>query len=166
VIRSEGYDYLKDNCPALQSEILRTLAGCEEPCSSGGKSQSVWAQLSDGGDRVGPISDGGDTSGRRVRPRVWASDEASPAAHPPWTLTCVIEAVVYMWTGHRAAIWFVTTLGIIWLASACCVLVWLCFLHNRSLVQFKFLSIAQATNNGVQYKRWVTSGDTDNADVQ
>nr|XP_034577384.1 probable zinc metalloprotease EGY1, chloroplastic [Setaria viridis] len=60
VIRSEGYDYLKDNCPALQSEILRTLAGCEEQCSSGGKSQSVWAQL----------SDGGDTSGRRVRPRV------------------------------------------------------------------------------------------------
>nr|CAB3497910.1 unnamed protein product [Digitaria exilis] len=60
VIRTEGFDYLKDNCPALQSEILRTVAGCEEPCSSGGKSQSVWAQL----------SDGGDTSGRRVRPRV------------------------------------------------------------------------------------------------
>ncbi|XP_006657481.1 BTB/POZ and MATH domain-containing protein 4 [Oryza brachyantha] len=60
VIRTEGFDYLKDNCPSLQSEILRTLAGCEEECSSGGKSQSVWAQL----------SDGGDTSGRRVRPRI------------------------------------------------------------------------------------------------
>lgn len=59
VIRTEGFDYLKDNCPSLQSEILRTLAGCEEECSSGGKSQSVWGQL----------SDGGDTSGRRVRPR-------------------------------------------------------------------------------------------------
>ncbi|KAL5197217.1 hypothetical protein ABZP36_000729 [Zizania latifolia] len=60
VIRTEGFDYLKDNCPSLQSEILRTLAGCEEECSSGGKSQSVWAQL----------SDGGDTGGRRVRPRI------------------------------------------------------------------------------------------------
>lgn len=60
VIRTEGFDYLKDNCPSLQSEILRTVAGCEEPCSSGGKSQSVWGQL----------SDGGDTSGRRVRPRI------------------------------------------------------------------------------------------------
>ncbi|KAF7015817.1 hypothetical protein CFC21_029560 [Triticum aestivum] len=60
VIRTDGFDYLKDNCPSLQSEILRTVAGCEEPCSSGGKSQSVWGQL----------SDGGDTSGRRVRPRI------------------------------------------------------------------------------------------------
>uniref|UniRef100_R7W7F9 Speckle-type POZ protein n=1 Tax=Aegilops tauschii TaxID=37682 RepID=R7W7F9_AEGTA len=56
VIRTDGFDYLKDNCPALQSEILRTVAGCEEECSSGGKSQSVWGQ----------ISDGGDTSGRRI----------------------------------------------------------------------------------------------------
>ncbi|KAG2534660.1 BTB/POZ and MATH domain-containing protein 5-like isoform X2 [Panicum virgatum] len=60
VIRTEGFDCLKDNCPSLQSEILRTVAGCEEQCISGGKSHSVWAQL----------SDGGDTSGRRVRPRV------------------------------------------------------------------------------------------------
>ncbi|XP_072951412.1 BTB/POZ and MATH domain-containing protein 4-like isoform X1 [Typha angustifolia] len=59
VIRSDGFEYLKDNSPSLQSELLRTVAGCEEECSSGGKSQSVWAQL----------SDGGDTSGRRVRPR-------------------------------------------------------------------------------------------------
>ncbi|XP_026417998.1 BTB/POZ and MATH domain-containing protein 4-like [Papaver somniferum] len=60
IMRSDGFEYLKENCPALQSEILKTVAGCEEECSSGGgKSRSVWAQL----------SDGGDTSGRRVRQR-------------------------------------------------------------------------------------------------
>ncbi|KAL2927697.1 BTB/POZ and MATH domain-containing protein 4 [Bienertia sinuspersici] len=46
--------------PSLQSELLKTVAGCEDDCSSaGGKSRSVWAQL----------SDGGDTNDRRVRPR-------------------------------------------------------------------------------------------------
>ncbi|XP_059429610.1 BTB/POZ and MATH domain-containing protein 4 [Corylus avellana] len=60
VMRSDGFHYLKENCPSLQSEILKTIAGCEEDCSSGGgKSRSVWAQL----------SDGGDTNGRRVRQR-------------------------------------------------------------------------------------------------
>ncbi|XP_044506224.1 BTB/POZ and MATH domain-containing protein 4 isoform X2 [Mangifera indica] len=60
VMRSDGFEYLKENCPSLQSELLRTVAGCEEDCSSGGgKSRSVWAQL----------SDGGDTNGRRVRQR-------------------------------------------------------------------------------------------------
>ncbi|XP_042511917.1 BTB/POZ and MATH domain-containing protein 4 isoform X1 [Macadamia integrifolia] len=59
VIRTNGFEYLKENSPALQSEILKTVAGCEEECSSGGKSRSVWAQL----------SDGGDTDGRRVRQR-------------------------------------------------------------------------------------------------
>ncbi|KAL5197451.1 hypothetical protein ABZP36_000963 [Zizania latifolia] len=59
VIRTEGFDYLKDNCPSLQSEILRTSGG-EEVCSSGGKGRSVWAQL----------ADGGDTGGRRVRHRI------------------------------------------------------------------------------------------------
>ncbi|KAG9452039.1 hypothetical protein H6P81_004943 [Aristolochia fimbriata] len=56
VMRSNGFEYLKEHCPALQSELLKTVAGCEEECSSGGKSRSVWAQL----------SDGGDTNGRRV----------------------------------------------------------------------------------------------------
>ncbi|KAK6164005.1 hypothetical protein DH2020_000869 [Rehmannia glutinosa] len=57
VMRSDGFEYLKENCPALQSELLKTVAGCDEDCSSGGgKSRSVWAQL----------SDGGDTSGRRA----------------------------------------------------------------------------------------------------
>ncbi|KAJ4745774.1 BTB/POZ and MATH domain-containing protein 4 [Rhynchospora pubera] len=60
VIRSDGFEYLKEHCPSLQSELLKTVAGCEEECSSGGKSQSVWAQM----------SDGGDTTGRRVRPRI------------------------------------------------------------------------------------------------
>lgn len=61
VMRSDGFEYLKENCPSLQSELLKTVAGCEEDCSSGGKSRSVWAQL----------SDGGDTNGRRVRQRTW-----------------------------------------------------------------------------------------------
>ncbi|PSS09432.1 BTB/POZ and MATH domain-containing protein [Actinidia chinensis var. chinensis] len=60
VMRSDGFKYLKESCPSLQSELLKTVAGCEEDCSSGGgKSRSVWAQL----------SDGGDTNGRRVRQR-------------------------------------------------------------------------------------------------
>ncbi|KAA8544414.1 hypothetical protein F0562_022426 [Nyssa sinensis] len=60
VMRSDGFEYLKENCPSLQSELLKTVAGCEEACSSGGgKSRSVWAQL----------SEGGDTNGRRVRQR-------------------------------------------------------------------------------------------------
>ncbi|KAM7522768.1 hypothetical protein LguiA_012670 [Lonicera macranthoides] len=60
VMRSDGFEYLKENCPTLLSELLRAVAGCEDDCSSGGgKSRSVWAQL----------SDGGDTTGRRVRQR-------------------------------------------------------------------------------------------------
>ena len=58
VMRSDGFEYLKENCPSLQSELLKMVAGCEEDHSSGGKSRSVWAQLSDG-----------DTNGRRVRQR-------------------------------------------------------------------------------------------------
>ncbi|KAJ6810733.1 BTB/POZ and MATH domain-containing protein 4-like [Iris pallida] len=59
VMRTNGFADLKENCPSLQSELLKIIAGCEEDTSSGGKSRSVWAQL----------SDGGDSSGRRVRPR-------------------------------------------------------------------------------------------------
>ncbi|XP_022731079.1 BTB/POZ and MATH domain-containing protein 4-like [Durio zibethinus] len=59
VMRSDGFEYLRESCPSLQSELLKTVAGCEEDCSSGGKSRSVWAQL----------SDGGDTNSRRVRQR-------------------------------------------------------------------------------------------------
>ena len=48
VMESEGFEYLKENSPLLQSEILKTVAGCDEGHGSGGKSQSVWAQFSDG----------------------------------------------------------------------------------------------------------------------
>ncbi|KAM0030398.1 putative chromatin remodeling & transcription regulator BTB-POZ-MATH family [Helianthus debilis subsp. tardiflorus] len=61
VMRSDGFEYLKANHPALQSEILKTVAGSEEGYSSGGggggKTMSVCAQL----------SDGGDSNSRRVR---------------------------------------------------------------------------------------------------
>ncbi|ONK81899.1 uncharacterized protein A4U43_C01F34000 [Asparagus officinalis] len=56
VMRSTGFEYLKEHCPSLQSELLKAVAGCEEEYSSAGKSRSVWGQL----------SDGGDSSGRRV----------------------------------------------------------------------------------------------------
>lgn len=62
VMQTDGFQYLKENCPSLQSELLKTVAGCEEEeeCrSGGGKSRSVWAHL----------SDSGGTDGRRVRQR-------------------------------------------------------------------------------------------------
>ncbi|KAL4578528.1 hypothetical protein LXL04_014652 [Taraxacum kok-saghyz] len=66
VMRSDGFEYLKEKCPKLQSEILKTVAGCEDECSSNsGKSRSVCAQL----------SDGGDINGRRVRQRTWNPDQ-------------------------------------------------------------------------------------------
>ncbi|XP_054790929.1 BTB/POZ and MATH domain-containing protein 4-like [Prosopis cineraria] len=61
VMRSDSFERLKEKCPWLQSEILKTIAGYEGDSSSAeGKSRSVWAQL----------SDGGDTNGRRVRLRI------------------------------------------------------------------------------------------------
>ncbi|XP_071704095.1 BTB/POZ and MATH domain-containing protein 4-like [Rutidosis leptorrhynchoides] len=66
VMRSDGFEYLKENHPGLQSEILKTVAHCEDECTSGGgggggsKSRSVCAQL----------SDGGDATGRRLRQRL------------------------------------------------------------------------------------------------
>ncbi|KAD4180212.1 hypothetical protein E3N88_28803 [Mikania micrantha] len=63
VMRSDGFEFLKETCPRLQSELLKAVAGCEDDCSSsgGGKSRSVCGQL----------SEGGNTSGRRVRQRTW-----------------------------------------------------------------------------------------------
>ncbi|KFK37801.1 speckle-type poz protein [Arabis alpina] len=51
VMRSEGFEYLREHCPSLQSELLKTVAGCEEELSGGGggKTRSVWGQFSDGG---------------------------------------------------------------------------------------------------------------------
>lgn len=60
VMRSDGFEYLRGNCPALQSELLKTVAGCDEEFS-GGKSQSVWGQF----------SDGGDTNDRSIRQQTW-----------------------------------------------------------------------------------------------
>ncbi|MFS7926448.1 putative chromatin remodeling & transcription regulator BTB-POZ-MATH family [Helianthus anomalus] len=61
VMQSDGFEYLKANHPSLQSEILKTVAGCDQGYSSdgGGKTQSVCGQL----------SDGGDSDSRRVRQR-------------------------------------------------------------------------------------------------
>ncbi|OVA16431.1 BTB/POZ-like [Macleaya cordata] len=60
VMRSNGFEYLKENCPSLESELLKTVAGYEDESSSGGgKNRSVWAQL----------SDSEDGNGRRVRQR-------------------------------------------------------------------------------------------------
>ncbi|WCJ43568.1 BTB-POZ and MATH domain 4 [Euphorbia peplus] len=61
VMRSDGFEYLKEHCPLLQSELLKTVAGCEEEFSGGGKSRSVWGQF----------SDGDDTNDRSVRQQVW-----------------------------------------------------------------------------------------------
>lgn len=65
-MKSDGFEYLKANHPALQSEILKTMAGCEDGYSSGGggaKTHSVCAQM------TVQLSDGGDTNSRRVRQR-------------------------------------------------------------------------------------------------
>lgn len=61
VMRSDGFEYLKEHCPLLQSELLKTVAGCEEDFSGGGKSRSVWAQF----------SDGDETNDRSVRQQPW-----------------------------------------------------------------------------------------------
>ncbi|KAF9615974.1 hypothetical protein IFM89_027400 [Coptis chinensis] len=59
VMRSNGLKYLKKKLPITAVGTWKAVAGCEEECSSGGgKSQAMWAQLSDG-----------DTNGRRVRQR-------------------------------------------------------------------------------------------------
>lgn len=61
VMRSDGFQYLKENFPFLQSELLKTVAGCEDEFSVWGKTRSVWAQY----------SDGDDTNGRSVRQQIW-----------------------------------------------------------------------------------------------
>ncbi|CAN7121750.1 hypothetical protein BRARA_B00921 [Brassica rapa] len=66
VLETDAYKEMKDECLTLQSELLKAVAGYEEEGShSSGedKSQSVWAQLSDGG------GGGGDISSRHVRQR-------------------------------------------------------------------------------------------------
>ena len=45
----------------LQSELLKTVAGCEDDFSGEDKGRSVWAQF----------SDGGDTNDRSIRQENW-----------------------------------------------------------------------------------------------
>ncbi|KAG2311232.1 hypothetical protein Bca4012_025685 [Brassica carinata] len=67
VLETDAYQEMKDECLTLQSELLKAVAGYEKGSNSSGeaKSQSVWAQLSDGGDCGGDIS-----SNRHVRQRI------------------------------------------------------------------------------------------------
>ncbi|EFJ18344.1 hypothetical protein SELMODRAFT_443336 [Selaginella moellendorffii] len=57
VIQSDGFDYLKESCPSLQSELLRTVAGVEggddDELRPGSKRRSVWTHLADGTDGTG-----------------------------------------------------------------------------------------------------------------
>lgn len=61
VLLSDGFKHLRESCPSLQSEILRTVAGVEEDAS-----KSTWAQL----------ADGGDATGRRVRQKTFTSSDS------------------------------------------------------------------------------------------
>ncbi|KAI4341183.1 hypothetical protein MLD38_025939 [Melastoma candidum] len=61
VMRSDGFEYLKEKCPSLQSEILKALAGCDEEVSGGGKSQDVCPQFSCC------------TTNQTVNPQFWAN---------------------------------------------------------------------------------------------
>ncbi|EXC73655.1 hypothetical protein L484_000265 [Morus notabilis] len=63
---SEGFEFLKENCPLLQSELLKTVAGYEEEHGGGARSQSVWAQFSN-------INDTNDRSVRRQQ--MWENGE-------------------------------------------------------------------------------------------
>ncbi|KAF8087877.1 hypothetical protein N665_0564s0012 [Sinapis alba] len=65
VLETDAYKEMKDECLTLQSELLKAVAGYEEGSNSSGeaKSQSVWAQLSEGG------GGGEDISSRYVRQR-------------------------------------------------------------------------------------------------
>ncbi|KAL5547390.1 hypothetical protein UlMin_007077 [Ulmus minor] len=65
VMETDGFEFLKENCPLLQSEILKTIAGCEEAHSGGAKSQSVW----------GHFSDIDDTNDRSLRRQMWENGE-------------------------------------------------------------------------------------------
>ncbi|CAM6101951.1 unnamed protein product [Calypogeia fissa] len=59
VMQSDGFEYLKDSCPSLQSELLRTVAGVDEEGGSFSRNRIVWGQF----------SDGTDANGRRVKQR-------------------------------------------------------------------------------------------------
>ncbi|KAJ7297197.1 hypothetical protein O6H91_05G106500 [Diphasiastrum complanatum] len=58
VMQSDGFEYLRESCPSLLSELLRTVAGVDEEPGAV-RNRNMWVQL----------SDGTDVSGRRVRQR-------------------------------------------------------------------------------------------------
>ncbi|KAJ6365513.1 hypothetical protein OIU76_030317 [Salix suchowensis] len=92
VMLSDGFNYLKENCPLLQSELLKTVAGCEEDCNSGGgKSQSVWAQL----------SDGGDTNGRRCFGALTVPENARPLCEGDFLSCSWCGKVLSMLSWHK-----------------------------------------------------------------
>lgn len=80
-MRSDGFDYLREHCPSLQSELLKTVAGCEEELSGGagggGKTRSVWGQFSDGG---------ADTNERSVRQQqhAWGDVNGAERSQSVW----------------------------------------------------------------------------------
>ncbi|XP_010524999.1 PREDICTED: BTB/POZ and MATH domain-containing protein 4-like [Tarenaya hassleriana] len=74
VMRSDGFEYLREHCPSLQSELLKTVAGCEEEFS-GGKTRSVWAQFSDSG---------ADTNDRSVRQQTWEINGGADRSQSVW----------------------------------------------------------------------------------
>ncbi|RDX65769.1 BTB/POZ and MATH domain-containing protein 4, partial [Mucuna pruriens] len=77
VMQTDGFEYLKENCPLLQSELLKTVAGREEEFSREGNFRTLWGQF----------SDCGDTIDRSVRQRLWdngvdISQSSSSVPHP------------------------------------------------------------------------------------
>ncbi|BBN17838.1 speckle-type POZ protein [Marchantia polymorpha subsp. ruderalis] len=58
-MHSDGFEYLKNCCPTLQSELLREVASVDEDVGTGIRERSVWGQH----------SDGTDANGRRMRQR-------------------------------------------------------------------------------------------------
>ncbi|EFJ27819.1 hypothetical protein SELMODRAFT_270271 [Selaginella moellendorffii] len=60
VMQSDGFEYLRESCPSLQSELLKTVAGVEEEAKAGTKNRTVWTHVADGGDGLG----------RRVRQKI------------------------------------------------------------------------------------------------
>lgn len=72
VMGTEGFEYLRESCPSLQAELLRTVAGVstnsngsDEGQAPRGRGMSVWSQH----------ADGADANNRRVRQRIRQGEE-------------------------------------------------------------------------------------------
>ncbi|GBG77537.1 hypothetical protein CBR_g23982 [Chara braunii] len=62
VMQSDGFKHLRESCPSLQEELLRTLAGVDDLTTSTSSSR--------GRTIYHPQTDGTDANGRRVKPRL------------------------------------------------------------------------------------------------